>query len=118
QVEEVAAPGREGRLGATFLAAFGASLALVVRTGGIVTGREPSPELVEPLTWAIYEMAQGLSSVDYLGSVLQLQGFARDFIAWLSDYDALLTPALATPPVPIGTYDTNSSSIEAWGRTG
>src|SRR5919201_2603026 len=47
QVEEVAAPGREGKLGSIFLAAFGASLALVVRTGGIVTGREPAPELVE-----------------------------------------------------------------------
>jgi amidase len=118
QVEEVSAPGRSGGLGPIFLAAFGASLALVVRTGGIVSGREPTPELVEPLTWAIYEMAQGLSSVDYLGAVMQLQGFARGFISWLADYDVLLTPSLARPPVPIGTYDTNSTEIEEWGRTG
>jgi amidase len=118
QVEEVAPPGREENLGSTFLAAFGASLALVVRTGGIVTQREPSPELVEPLTWAIYEMGRGLSSLDYLSAVMLLQGFARRFIGWLSDYDALLTPALAQPPVPIGTYDTNSPDIEEWGRTG
>jgi amidase len=117
-VEEVAPPGRQGNLAATFLASFGASLAMVVRTGGIVTQREPTPELVEPLTWAIYEMAQGLSSVDYLGAVTQLHGFARAFVQWLSQYDALLTPSLASLPVPIGTYDTGSSDMNEWGRTG
>jgi amidase len=118
QVEEVSAPGGEGKLGPIFLAAFGASLALVVRTGGIVSGRQPAPDLVEPLTWKIYEMAQRLSSVDYLGAVLQLQGFARGFISWLSEYDALLTPSLGTLPVPVGTYDTDSLDIGGWGRTG
>jgi amidase len=118
QVEEVAPQVGKGDLAPLFLASFGASLALVVRTGGIITEREPTPELVEPLTWAIYEMAQGLNSVDYLGAVTQLQGFARGFIQWLSGYDALLTPSLATLPVPIGTYDTGSSDVGEWGRTG
>jgi amidase len=89
----------------------------VVKTGGILTGREPAPELVEPLTWAIYQAAQGLASVDYIGAVGLLQNFARGFIQWMADYDVLLTPALAQLPVPIGTYDLGSSDVAEWGRT-
>ena len=118
EVEEVPAPAAGGQLGPVFLAAFGASLALVVRTGGIVSGREPTPDLVEPLTWTIYESARGLSSLDYLSAVLQLQAFSRGLIASLSPYDALLTPSLAKLPVPIGTYDTGRRDLEEWARTG
>src|SRR5438067_10469800 len=48
EVEEVPAPAGGGELGPVFLAAFGASLALVVRTGGIVSGREPRPTSSSP----------------------------------------------------------------------
>nr|MDQ6915998.1 amidase family protein [Actinomycetota bacterium] len=117
EVVEVEAPGGEGQLAPLFLAAFGASIAGVVRTGAIVTEREPSPELVEPLTWAIYEAAQRLTSIDYIGAVMLLQNFARGFIQWLSQYDVLLTPSLAQLPLPIGTYDLGSSDVGEWGRT-
>jgi amidase len=117
EVVEVDAPGGDGALAPLFLATFGASIATVVKTGGILTGREPAPELVEPLTWAIYQAAQGLASVDYIGAVGLLQNFARGFIQWMADYDVLLTPALAQLPVPIGTYDLGSSDVAEWGRT-
>src|SRR5437764_1219226 len=77
-----------------------------------------APDLVEPLTWTIYESARGLSSLDYLSAVLQLQAFSRGLIASLSPYDALLTPSLAKLPVPIGTYDTGRRDLEEWARTG
>ena len=36
----------------------------------------------------------------------QLQGFARRLVSFLAPYDALLTPALAERPLPLGTLDT------------
>jgi amidase len=117
EVVEVEAPGGDGALAPLFLAAFGAAIAGVVRTGAMLTNREPSPELVEPLTWAIYEAALRLSSLDYIGAVTLLQNFARGFIQWLDEYDALLTPALAQLPVPIGTYDLGSTDVAEWART-
>src|SRR6202011_3993796 len=41
-----------------------------------------------------------------LGAAAQLQGFARRLISFLEPYDALLTPALAERPLPLGTLDT------------
>jgi amidase len=117
EVVEVEAPGGDGALAPLFLAAFGAAIAGVVRTGAMLTNREPSPDLVEPLTWAIYEAGLGLSSLDYIGAVTLLQNFSRGFIQWMDEYDAVLTPSLAKLPVPIGTYDLGSTDVAEWART-
>ena len=44
----------------------------------------------------------------------RLESVARAVIAFASDYDALLTPALATRPVPIG--EINGLGPEPWAR--
>jgi amidase len=41
-----------------------------------------------------------------MGATVQLQAFARRLVAFLEPYDALLTPALAERPLPLGTLDT------------
>jgi amidase len=35
----------------------------------------------------------------------QQQAFARAIVVWAAPFDAILTPALAQPPVPIGALD-------------
>jgi len=37
---------------------------------------------------------------------VRLQAFARQLVSFLAPYDALLTPALAERPLPLGTLDT------------
>jgi amidase len=37
---------------------------------------------------------------------VRLQAFARSLVSFLDPYDALLTPALAQRPLPLGTLDT------------
>ena len=117
EVEEVTPPWQVPEVGAMFLAAFGASISLAVLYGGMVSDREPSPELVEPLTWSIYENSQSMTATQYLATVAQLQGFARGLISFFDPYDVVLTPSLAQRPVPIGEYDMNKDMAE-WGRTG
>ncbi len=72
----------------------------------MVAGREPTAEEMEPMSWAIFSMIEKLSAVDGLGAGVRLQAFARRLVAFLEPYDALLTPALAERPLPIGTLDT------------
>jgi amidase len=72
----------------------------------MVAGREPTAEDMEPMSWAIHQMTQGFNSVQGFGLEIQLQALTRQLVAFLDPYDALLTPALAERPLPIGTLDT------------
>ncbi|HWD11591.1 MAG TPA: amidase family protein, partial [Solirubrobacteraceae bacterium] len=47
-----------------------------------------------------------LGTLEQQAAVVRLQAFSRRLVAWLSQYDALLTPALAERPLPLGALDT------------
>jgi amidase len=79
----------------------------------------PSPESVEPLTWRLYELGCSVSAPDYLNAVQAAQGIARQVARWFVDYDVLMTPTLAEPPVPLGTFDPPADEpIQAFQRAG
>jgi amidase len=60
---------------------------------------------VEPLTWALKEMSDNFSAADYIHALMTLQRISRDVARFFLDYDVLLTPTLAEPPVLLGTFD-------------
>jgi amidase len=59
-------------------------------------------ELLMPINRALAEEAARTPSHVYELTNLRLQAFARRIVAFCLDYDAVLTPALAKPPLPIG----------------
>jgi amidase len=69
------------------------------------TGRAPTPDQFEPLTWALYEMGRQHSASAYLLAITVLQRVSRDIAQLFVDYDVWLTPTLGEPPVPLGTFD-------------
>jgi len=102
EVEETG-PGLPGRDSLNlFVAAFGPAVALGVSYGELLAGRPPNDDEIEPLTRAIYDLAQGMTSVTYLGAVAQLQALARGLVAFFAGYDLLLTPGLGERPLVIG----------------
>ncbi len=105
EVEEVDPPWRRGPLGAVG-AVFSIHIALQIVYSGMVAGHKPTTEDMEPMSWAIHSMTQHFNSVQGLGLEIQLQALTRQLVAFLAPYDALLTPALAERPLPIGTLDT------------
>src|SRR3954453_9270895 len=111
-VEEVDAPWRDTDLLQTFTAVFGTHISLSMLHGSMVSGQEPSEELMEPLSWMIYNGVRERSAVDYLAAEVQLQAVSRAMIGLWSDYDVMLTPALGQRPVEIGAID--SCSSEPW----
>jgi amidase len=72
----------------------------------MVAKREPRADDMEPMSWAIFQMVKSIDSVQGLALEVQLQALTRQLVAFLEPYDALLTPALAERPLPIGTLDT------------
>jgi amidase len=69
------------------------------------TGRTPMEADFEPLTWAMREVGDSRSPADYLLAVGHLQLFSRQTARWFTGFDVWLTPVLAEPPLPLGTFD-------------
>lgn len=85
----------------------------IARMGGI----PPQADFFEPLTWAIYEIGREFSASDYLTALRTIQSASREVGKFFADYDVLLTPVLAEPPVNIGTFDApESNPMQAWER--
>jgi amidase len=106
EVEEVDPPWRTDGLSELFGAVFSTHISLSIAYSGMIAGKAPTAQDMEPMSWAIFSMTQKLNAVQGMGANVQLQAFARQLVSFLAPYDALLTPALAERPLPLGTLDT------------
>ena len=111
-VEEIAAPWADDDLLHVFTMVFGTPIAMGMFFGGLVTGREPTEELVEPLSWTIWNGIRERTALDYLLARTQLTGISRGIVALWESYDVVLTPGLAERPVRIGEID--ACSDDPW----
>jgi amidase len=81
--------------------AFTAALTAGVGTARIRPEREP---LLTPLTRSFRRRAQQRSHAKLEESLAFLRQFKRDMVAQLSEWDVLLSPALAQTPRPVGGF--------------
>lgn len=88
-----------------FLMLYTAGVAASIAGWALATGRAPGRADFEPLTWAMREMADERTPADYLLAVGHLQLFSRQVARWFTGFDVWLTPVLAEPPLPLGTFD-------------
>jgi amidase len=91
---------------------FCTGIAMAGYFGGMVSGREPSEELMEPLSWEIWRGVNDYGGLDYPLAKVRLEAHTREIVGMWGDHDVLLTPALAERPVPLGEID--SCSDEPW----
>jgi amidase len=112
EIEEVEAPWAGDDLLRVFTLVFGTPVAMGVFFGSQVTGREPSEELVEPLTWTIWNGIRERTALDYMLARTQLSAASRAIVALWSNFDVVMTPALAQRPVCIGEID--ACSDDPW----
>jgi amidase len=112
EIEEIDAPWAGQDLLQTFTLVFGTPIAMGLFLGTQVTGRKPSEELVEPLSWTVWNGIRERNALDYLLARTQLGAFTRGIVALWNRYDVLLTPALAERPLRIGEID--ACSDEPW----
>ncbi len=105
-VEEVDPPWRDDTVRELFGRVFSNHIALSIAYSATIAGREPTAEDMEPMSWAIFSMVSKMNAIEGMAAAVQLQSFARGLITFLAPYDAVLTPALAERPLPLGTLDT------------
>lgn len=91
-----------------FMDVWAVGIASLVRSGAQLSGRKVTEDAVEPLTWAFWERAQKIKALDLMLVDNTLKGFARQTIAALDPFDALLTPTLNMRPVEIGWIDSTA----------
>ena len=119
EVEEVDPPWQIEGLTELFGAVFCTHISLSIAFSAMVAGREPTAEDMEPLSWAIFSLSQKLTAVEGFGATVRLQAFTRQLVQFMEPYDALLTPALAERPLPLGTLDAAAPNpMETFTRSG
>jgi amidase len=105
EVEEVQAPWKDADLLPVFSVLWATNVAASVMHGQLVTGTDPGPDNIEPLTLWLYETGMGFKAPEYLAAVVTLQAFARGVVGLWGSYDLVLTPALGKRPVRHGEID-------------
>lgn len=75
-------------------------------------GRALAPDNVEPVTRAWIDEARQLSATDYAAAVQTMHGAGRTMGGFFQDYDLLLSPTMANPPLPLGQMDTTVDDLD------
>jgi amidase len=73
-------------------------------------------ELLLPLTRWLRERGRAMTATQFTGAVGALQAATRRGIAATAQYDVLLTPTLAQPPVPLGWFREAGDAAEEFER--
>src|SRR4051794_25285435 len=107
-VEEATPPWTDKSLLPLFSAEFMTAIAMGVAFSGMVTGRDPEPEDMQRLSWALYDRIRQTGALEIALAQAQLQNFMRRLIQELDAYDIIVTPGLAQRPLPLGTLDADS----------
>lgn len=76
-------------------------------------GVEPQA-LVEPASWALAAGADGVSGAAVVAALKTMRRVSRQIGRFFMDYDVLITPQLAEPPLEIGVLDPATDDMEAY----
>ncbi len=79
-----------------------ANLRATLLERGETLGRGYTPEDVEPLTFLMAESIKQREAADYARAVRGIHALGREVSAFLARFDVLVTPTMATPPLPLG----------------
>ena len=104
-VDEIALPISGEMMTECFVAVWTTGVAWTVDSIARMTGRTVTADMVEPLTWALAEAGRHRSGADYLSAIQGVQTIGRAMAIFMNDWDVLLTPVVAEPPPPLGTFD-------------
>jgi amidase len=102
EVQEITPPWDDGDVLPEFTRVWAPLISTQTKIGGLLRGREPTEEDVEPLTWVMWENAHAGDSLDFIMAEGRMKTLARAIVAHLASWDLVVTPALARRPVLIG----------------
>jgi amidase len=90
-----------------------ANLLATLRERAAVVGREPGPDDLEPGTRTMADLVKQADAAEYAAAIRVIHALGRQTARFLEDYDLILTPTLATPPVPLGRLALTNADLGA-----
>jgi Asp-tRNA(Asn)/Glu-tRNA(Gln) amidotransferase A subunit family amidase len=88
-----------------------ANLRATLLERGEALGRGYTADDVEPLTFLMAESMKQREVSDYARAIRGIHAIGRDVSTFLERFDALLTPTMATPPLPLGRLALTRSDL-------
>ncbi len=76
--------------------------------------RKTGLDAFEPFTWELAAHARNHSAVDLMIALDGLQAISHSIAAFTADYDLMLWPVLATPPIRNGSLDQSVGLAAMW----
>jgi amidase/6-aminohexanoate-cyclic-dimer hydrolase len=89
-----------------------ANVAFTIDEAAEALGRAARPEDVERATWYRVENARKADSSAYAKAMNTLHALGRTLANFMSNYDVILQPTCAQPPLPLGVLNTDSEDLQ------
>ena len=90
-----------------------ANVAFTVDEAAAALGREARPEDVEHATWFRVDRARKTDSAHYAKAMNTLHYAGRTLAAFMENYDVILQPTTAQPPLKLGVLNMDRQDIDA-----
>ncbi len=92
------------------------STKLAIEQRAAELGRTPNPEDVEPITWRMISSDMP-TATEYIAATRAVHTIGRLVARWFAEgYDVMLTPTMATPPLPLGRLSLDRDDMVAQGN--
>jgi amidase len=83
-----------------------ANTAAAINQHALNIGREAGPQDFENITWMLSQLGNTIPAADYAAALQTIHRVGRQVGRFFDNYDLLVTPTLAKPPLLLGTLDT------------
>ncbi len=110
--EPVQLPIDAGAMTDALLAVLAVETRRTLEDRAAVLGRAPSADDVEPVTWMFAERAADYSALDYSRARETFQRITVSMARFMSEWDVVLSPTLAMPPLPLGVINLSPPDLE------
>jgi amidase/6-aminohexanoate-cyclic-dimer hydrolase len=100
----------------TFLTIFYVSVARVIEDAATVLGRPVTDKDVENVTWATYQGGRAANPLAYSRAISNSHQVGLAMAKFMQEYDLILSPTLAKPPVPLGVLALSTENIPQYGK--
>lgn len=115
-VEEAAPKIDAGAFGQAAFSIMAAGIAADIEDRARLLGITPGPDVLEPITLAFHGYGKQINGMDIARSHNVLQTCAIIMAQFMADYDVILSPTLATPPIELGKINlTPGVDFPQWG---
>ncbi len=97
-----------------FLNVVNVSVARTLADAALTLGREVTEQDVEPVTWAMSQQGRRTDVVAYARAIAMSHQVGLTMARFHEQYDVVLSPTLAQPPVPLGVLSLSPVSMPAF----